>query len=144
MEPVDRLMRQAVSDNVFPGGVLLVSKAGSVVFCAAYGHADIFSQCPMTEKTVFDLASLTKPLATTLAIMTLVSQKKIGLQQELNRILQPFNRTEKAHIRIDHLLYHNSGLPDYRPYFKSLDRLPENGWIQPPILSGPPDGYRDR
>ena len=126
MEQVDGLMRQAVSDNVFPGGVLSVSKAGSMVFCAAYGYADIFSECPMTEDTVFDLATLTKPLATTLAVIKLVSQKKIRLQQQLNRILPQFNRAEKAHIRIEHLLYHNSGLPDYRPYFKLLYSLPQN------------------
>ncbi len=126
MEPVDQLMRQAISDDVFPGGVLLISKDGSVIFHSAYGYANIFSKRPMAEDTIFDLASLTKPLATTLAIMRLVSQKKIGLQQPLGQILHQFNGSEKARIRIEHLLYHNSGLPDYRPYYKRLNRLPED------------------
>ena len=126
MEPVDQLMRQAISDDVFPGGVLLISKDGSVIFHTAYGYANIFSKRPMAEDTIFDLASLTKPLATTLAIMKLVSQKKIGLQQPLGQILRQFNRSEKARVRIEHLLYHNSGLPDYRPYYKWLNKLPED------------------
>jgi len=60
MEQVDRLMRQAISDDVFPGGVLLISKDGSVIFHSAYGYANIFSKRPMAEDTIFDLASLTK------------------------------------------------------------------------------------
>ncbi|UCD30949.1 MAG: serine hydrolase [Desulfobacterales bacterium] len=126
MEQVDRLMRQAVSDDVFPGGVLLIAKDGTVIFHAAYGYANIFSKRPMTEDTIFDLASLTKPLATTLAVMKLVAQKKLGLGQHLGQILNRFNCSEKARIRIEHLLYHNSGLPDYRPYYKRLIRLPED------------------
>ena len=126
MEPVDQMMRQAILDGTFPGGVLLVAKSGSIIFHAAYGYANIFSKIPMTADTIFDLASLTKPLATTLAVMKLVSQKRIGLKQHLGDILYPFEGSDKAHIRIEHLLYHRSGLPGYRPYYKRLNRLPED------------------
>lgn len=123
MEPVDQLMRQAILDHVFPGGVLLVSKEGSLLFHKAYGYANIFSKSPTTENTIFDLASLTKPLATTLAVMKLVSQKRIGLRQYLGDILHQFDGSDKARIRIEHLLYHSSGLPNYRSYYKRLRRL---------------------
>ena len=69
MARVDVLMRQAVSDGVFPGAVLLVSRGGSIVCHNAYGFADLFARRSMTTETVFDLASLTKPLATELAVM---------------------------------------------------------------------------
>ena len=72
MEPVNNLMKEALSNNSFPGGVLLVSTDDSVVFSEAYGYADLLSQRSMTRDTVFDLASLTKPLATTLAVMKLI------------------------------------------------------------------------
>lgn len=124
MEPVDQMMRQAAIDGIFPGGVLLVSKNASIIFHQAYGYANIFSKVPMTMDTIFDLASLTKPLATTLAIMKLVSQKRLGLKQHLGDVLRPFRGSDKARIRIEHLLYHNSGLPDYRPYYQRLNRLP--------------------
>ena len=126
MEQVNRLMRKAITDEVFPGGVLLVATADSIVFFEAYGYADIFSGRPMTKDTVFDLASLTKPLATTLAVMRLVSQNKLGLDQQIGSILPRFKTSDKARISIKHLLCHNSGLPDYHPYYKSLEKIQED------------------
>jgi CubicO group peptidase (beta-lactamase class C family) len=80
----------------------------------------------MTRDTVFDLASFTKPLATTLSIIKLISQQKLELSQRLGSILTPFNRTDKGRISIENLLYHNSGFPDYRPYYKVLCKLEPN------------------
>ena len=117
-------MRQAVSDGVFPGGVLLVSVADSITFFEAYGYANQFDGRLMTKDTVFDLASLTKPLATTLAVMRLVSQHKLKLDQPLGSILLRLKDTDKSCLTIKHLLCHNAGLPDYRPYYQSLAKLP--------------------
>ena len=121
MKSVDRLMRQAVAEKIFPGGVLLVSKEGKTVFFNAYGVAHLISRAPVAPETIFDLASLTKPLATTLAVMRLVQRKQIKLEQHLGQLLPEFERTDKAGIKLKHLLYHNSGLPDYRPYYKALN-----------------------
>lgn len=126
MESVNNLMKQAVFNEVFPGGVLLVSTAGSKIFFQAYGYANIFSGRLMTRDTVFDLASFTKPLATTLAIIKLISQQKLELGQRLGSILTQFNSTDKGRISIENLLYHNSGFPDYRPYYKVLCKLEPN------------------
>lgn len=123
MEPVDQLMRQAIAEEIFPGGVLLVSKEGKTVFLNAYGVAHLISRVPVTPETVFDLASLTKPLATTLAVMRLVQHHKIDLEQHLNQLLPEFEHTDKAAVKLKHLLYHNSGLPDYRPYYKALNGI---------------------
>ena len=121
MKTADVLMQQALSDNTFPGGVLLVSRDDRVVFFKAYGYADIFSKRAMTKDTIFDLASLTKPLATTLAVIMLIQENKLSLEQKLGSILSSFKRTEKDRIKIKHFLAHVSGLPDYRPYYpKSL------------------------
>ena len=121
MEAVERLMQQAIDEKVFPGGNLLVSKEGKTVLCSAYGVANLSSRVPVTSETIFDLASLTKPLATTLAVMRLVQRKLIKLEQHLGQLLPEFENTDKARIKLRHLLYHNSGLPDYRPYFKALN-----------------------
>ena len=123
MRQVDTLMRQGLSDKVFPGAVLLISREDSILFIKAYGYANIFTKCPMTEDTIFDLASLTKPLATTLAIMNLVQANKLDLEQSLGPVLPKFKKTEKEQIKIKHLLSHTSGLPDYRPYYKKLAKL---------------------
>jgi CubicO group peptidase (beta-lactamase class C family) len=120
---IDALMKDAVSSNVFPGGVLLVSMGGAVVFFEAYGVENLYSGSPVTQKTVFDLASLTKPLATTLAVMKLIQQSNLTLNQNLGSILPSIKNTAKQKIRIEHLLYHNSGLPDYRPYYKLMRKI---------------------
>ncbi|MBN1930561.1 MAG: serine hydrolase [Desulfobacterales bacterium] len=123
-QKIDKLMKKAVADKVFPGAVLLVLKENSVVFFEAYGYANLFSKLLMTKDTVFDLASLTKPLATTLSIMKLFQESKLSLDQNLGSLLPPFKKTKKAQIKIKHLLSHNSGLPDYRPYYMELSCLP--------------------
>jgi CubicO group peptidase (beta-lactamase class C family) len=124
MNQVDVLMGQAISEGVFPGAVLLVSKEDSIVCHNAYGLADLFSRRAMTTATIFDLASLTKPLATALAVMILNQQGDIGTEQELGDILPDFKNDNKSTIKIRHLLQHNSGLADYRPYYKEIEHLP--------------------
>lgn len=126
MESVDKLMKQAVAEGIFPGAVLLVSSETTVVFLRAYGLAHLHEKVPVTSETLFDLASLTKPLATTLAVMRLVQNRQITVEDSLGKLLSDFQSGDKAGISIKHLLYHNAGLPEYRPYFKALCRLPMN------------------
>jgi len=124
MQQVHDMMKRAVAEKVFPGGVLLVSKDGRVLFSRAYGRSNVFSGRAMTKETVFDLASLTKPLATTLAVMKLIEAGRLDLDQTIGSYLPCPEGTGKNSIRIRHLLYHNSGLPGYRPYFRTLAGLP--------------------
>ena len=126
MQAVDKLMRKAVAEKVFPGGVLLVSKRGETLFFNVYGVAHLSSRAPVISETIFDLASLTKPLATTLALMRLAQRDQIKLDDPLGQLLPEFKRSEKAGIKIKNLLYHNSGLPDYRPYYKALAGIDNN------------------
>jgi CubicO group peptidase (beta-lactamase class C family) len=121
---IEQLMQQAVTDNVFPGAVLLVSQNDRCVFHAAFGFRDLLTKPPMTTDTIFDLASLTKPLATALAVMVLVQQKKVGLDQHLGDVLPAFKNDPKASIKIKHLLYHNSGLAGYKAFYKKIAHLP--------------------
>jgi len=123
MKPVDDLMKQAVADRIFPGGVLHVSRDLNIQMFKAYGRADMSVGRKMTRETVFDLASLTKPLATTPAVMKLIQTGKLKLDDTLGRILLPFGKTDKAAITIRQLLAHDSGLPDYRPYFETLRNI---------------------
>ncbi|MGD9175843.1 MAG: serine hydrolase [Desulfobacterales bacterium] len=123
-ELVDRLMKSAVAEGSFPGAVLLVSSESTVVFLKAYGLAHIYEKVPVTTETIFDLASLTKPLATTLAVMHLVQNRRISVEDSLGDLVPDFQGNAKARVRLKHLLYHNSGLPDYRPYYQKLSKIP--------------------
>jgi len=124
MKAVRDLMRRGVDEGVFPGGVLLVARKGSIVFFEAFGHAGLAPERPMTTDTVFDLASLTKPLATSVAFMLLVQEGKLSLDQTLGSAIPDFSGTNKKYITIRQLLSHTSGLPDYRPFYKKLVELP--------------------
>lgn len=126
MKHVDYLMHQAVEEKIFPGGVLLVSRDNRIEFFEAYGHADLFSGAPATRETIYDLASLTKPLATTLAVMLLVQESKLSLDQPVVSILPFFQDPLLSRVTIRHLLAHSSGLADYRPYYLKLRQFPLN------------------
>lgn len=117
-------MHQAVRDRVFPGAVLLAARANAVYLHEAYGYANLFTKQEMTTDVVFDLASLTKPLATSLAVMTLIRDGCLDLDAQLGDVLKPFIKTSKASITIQQLLCHQSGLPDYKPYYIEVSQHP--------------------
>jgi len=85
---IHHLMQQGLRENVFPGAVLLVGSGDTRLFFEAYGKANLFSDQPMIREAVFDLASLTKPLATTLAVAKLVDQARISLDQPVGKSLK--------------------------------------------------------
>src|SRR5918912_3953133 len=96
---VDQQLTEAVERGVFPGAVVLVNRAGTVLYRRALGWRSLEpEQNPLSEETVFDLASLTKPLATTLAIMLLVWEKKLRLDDRVERIFPNFGVHGKTEI----------------------------------------------
>jgi CubicO group peptidase (beta-lactamase class C family) len=118
------LMKSGVDDGVFPGAVLLVAREATVLFHAAYGVTNRFAPRPVTRGTFFDLASLTKPLATTLAVVKLVQGGRLSLETSLAKVLTPFQGTPKAGITVGQLLAHTAGYPAYQPYFEALAARP--------------------
>ena len=118
-------MRQAVADGVFPGAVLLVARDEEILLHEAWGTADLSAGRAVTVETVFDLASLTKPLATTLAVMRLVRQGLLELETPLATVLPVMAGTAKAGVTVRQLLSHASGWPAWQPYFERLRALPE-------------------
>jgi len=120
VQPIKKLIQTALEDKVFPGGVLLASKKGEVLVQEAFGRTDVNTKTLVSPDTIYDLASLTKPLATTLAVMHLVDISSLRLGQTLGNLLPECIGTDKAGITVEHLLAHQSGLPDYRPFWKEL------------------------
>ena len=110
----------AVSKGIFPGAVLLCALGHHVIFHEAFGMADLFENRKMQKDSIFDLASLTKPLATTLAVSKLMEKGKLSLDQKISSILTEFQNSRKSHITIDMLLRHRSGFPAHRNYYLDL------------------------
>ena len=121
--PVNDLMLKGLRDHVFPGAVLLVGQGDNPIFFEAYGKADLFSDRAMTRDTVFDLASLTKPLATTLAVARLVDHGRIGLDQPVGTWLPALAGSDKAAITARQLLCHRSGFPPHRLFYMTIKSL---------------------
>lgn len=130
MDSVQKLMQDGVTRGIFPGAVLQVVADGKTVFKNAYGVANRFSGRPMTLDTLFDLASLTKPLATVLAIMVLVDRGQLRLDQSIGDACPELSGGRKAGITVRQLLRHSSGLPPWRPYFMQLRYVPQQKRIE--------------
>jgi CubicO group peptidase (beta-lactamase class C family) len=121
---IEAMMHRAAVDRVFPGAVLLVQKGRTPLYHHPFGITNFHTKVPVTVDTVYDLASLTKPLATTLALLLLVQEGRLALDQTLGSLLPVLNGTGKEGIEIRHLMLHTSGLPAHRPYYKQLLSLP--------------------
>ncbi len=121
---VSKLIDDAIAANELPGAVVLIGHGGKVVFRRAYGERKLAGEPgldgtpapaePMTEDTIFDVASLTKPLATAPAVMQLFEQGQVQFDDPVQKYLPDFNTANdplRAAVTIRMLLTHTSGLP---------------------------------
>ncbi len=117
----DRVIEKAIAEKQIPGAVLAVVRNGKMAYLKAYGNKQVYpSILKMETSTVFDLASLTKPLATALSAMVLVEQGEIRFLDKVNDFIPDFQPWvgedgKKKDIRVIDLLTHTSGLPPYAP-----------------------------
>ncbi|HEY7501934.1 MAG TPA: exo-beta-N-acetylmuramidase NamZ domain-containing protein [Vicinamibacterales bacterium] len=114
LEAIEPIVREAIADKKLPGAVVLVGRGERVLYQKAIGNRALTpAPEPMTPDTIFDLASLTKVVATTTSVMILVEQGKIRLSDRVAAYIPGFERYGKADITVRHLLTHVSGLrPD--------------------------------
>ena len=125
----DALVARAVAGSGIPGAVLLVARGGIVGLRRPYGHSRVRPDAPpMAPDTIFDLASLTKPVATGTAVAQLVEAGRVELDAPVGRYLAPFARAggDKERITIRHLLTHAAGLPAGGAYggkTRTLDQI---------------------
>jgi len=121
---LDAVVEKSIAADEIPGAVLLVSRRGRVIHRQAYGsRAGVPQREVMTPDTIFDLASLTKVFATTPAVMRLLEQGKLRLNDPVTRYIPEFaarggkagDLSGKTQVTIRHLLTHTSGLPPIPP-----------------------------
>ncbi len=121
---VDSVMNAATGDGTTPGAVALVGRGREVVFERAYGLLEAGGQA-VTIETVYDLASLTKPLVTTACLLLLVADGTCTLDDPAATWLPELAAGPDASVRerisLADLLGHRSGLPAWRPYFEATD-----------------------
>ena len=110
---VDAIVRDAIRDREIPGAVVLIGHNGQVAYRKAFGHRALEPRLEiMTADTIFDIASLTKVVATTTAVMQLVEDGKIRVNDPVAKYIPEFAQNEKEDITIRQLLTHFSGLTE--------------------------------
>lgn len=110
---LDPIIQDAIHNELTPGAVVLVWHDGRVVYRKAFGNRALEPRRePMTTDTIFDLASLTKVIATTTAVMQLVTQGKVRLNDPVSKYIPEFAQNGKEDITVRELLVHHSGLTE--------------------------------
>jgi|GEM_PF-50426 len=123
-DPVLQLLRQAIKRGVFPGAVLCASREGDVRYDHALGWAALEpAQLPLVAQAIFDVASLTKPVATAAAVMALLDAGELELDAPVAKWMPLFARPNKEKITIRHLLCHAAGLPAHLKFYERLHRM---------------------
>jgi CubicO group peptidase (beta-lactamase class C family) len=126
----DNLFARAVEEGVFPGAVVTVAKDGEVVYEKAFGYRSLAPhKASMELGTIFDLASLTKPMATTVAFMLLVKERKARLDDLVTRVIPMYGVFGKNLTTFRHLLNHSSGLPAWKPFYEEIMKTEKKGRI---------------
>jgi uncharacterized protein YbbC (DUF1343 family)/CubicO group peptidase (beta-lactamase class C family) len=113
-EQIETLVREEIGQKRLPGAVVLIGVGDRIVYQKAIGNRSLVPSAePMTLDTIFDVASLTKVVATTTSVMMLIEQGRLRLVDRVATFIPGFERYGKADITIRHLLTHVSGLrPD--------------------------------
>lgn len=124
LSKIDDLVKGKIDSGVTPGAVILIAKNGVIVKNTAYGLAQKYDmgrilENPrvMTEDTIFDMASVTKVMATTQSIMKLISEGRLNLNDRVIKYIPQFGANGKENITIADLLTHTSGLTPWKPTY---------------------------
>jgi CubicO group peptidase (beta-lactamase class C family) len=118
-EPVHKLCAEAADDGTVPGLALLVATAGQIVFHEAFGARQLVPRkLPMFRDTLFDVASITKAVVTSVIAMREVGGGRLALELPVAELLPEFEGADRAGVTVRQLLSHSAGLPAYRPFWK--------------------------
>ena len=127
---VERGFAEAVEQQVIPGATIVVRVGDDVAFEGAFGFRTIQpDRQPMRLETVFDLSSLTKPLATAVAVMMLMRDGKLRLDDRVTRFCHDFGVHGKGRITFRNLLSHCSGLTAWRPFYQQIAEIERSGKV---------------
>ena len=121
---IDSIVNDAIKSHAIPGGVVLVAKDGKIAYERAFGYMGYDSVEPVYPETVYDLASVTKIMATTLSVMKLYDEGKLDLHKKLGDYLPWTRGSNKENLVIWDILLHQAGLKAWIPFYvETLDSL---------------------
>jgi CubicO group peptidase (beta-lactamase class C family) len=117
LQRIDSIAQAAIAGDATPGAQVLVARHGKIVFQKAYGHHSYVKQQPVTDSSLYDVASLTKVMATLPMVMWLQEQGKVHLDSSLGTYLPDVRGSNKADMKIKDILTHQAGLMAFIPFW---------------------------
>jgi beta-N-acetylhexosaminidase len=126
---IEEIAREGIKNRAYPGCQILIAKEGVVIYEKSFGKFEYGISSAVTAETVYDLASVTKATATLPAVMKLYDQKKMQLQDPLRKFVPETRGSNKANITIRELLFHESGIVPFIPYYTSA--IDKNSYAGP-------------
>ena len=117
---IDSMVNLLIDHKVLPGCQIFAIHSDSVVFSKNYGYLTYDSTDAVNDATVYDVASMTKPLATTLAVMKLYEEGRLRITDKVGKYLDYTSGTEVAELLIAELLTHTSGLSAFVPFYRDI------------------------
>lgn len=145
LKKIDEIVQRAIEYQAIPGCQILVARKGKVILHKTYGHHDYTKSRPVRLGDLYDLASVTKVAATTQAVMQLVDEECVGINQKLSAYLHYLENTNKKDLYIADILLHQSGLQPFlqfylatlEPVFKNQQLITSSISDANPIRLGP-------
>ncbi len=116
-EDIENIALEGVRQRAYPGCQIIVAKDGVIIYEREFGELDYGQSSPVSDETVYDLASITKVAATLPAVMKLYDEKKMALQDPIGKFVPQTKGSDKSSISIRSLLLHESGMVSFIPYY---------------------------
>lgn len=116
LDEIDRIVKESIRDKVFPGAQVVVIRKGQVIYRKAFGSQIYNSPVPLRNDDIFDLASLTKILATTVTAMHLTGDGLIDPDRKLSHYYSDLQHTDKSRITIREIMAHQAGFQPFIPF----------------------------
>lgn len=124
LEEVDQIVQEALDAKATPGCQVLVARRGKVVYEKNYGYYTYQKKKPVSDSTLYDIASITKVAASMQVVMFLVENGEINLDSSIVKYLPELEGSNKANMTIRNILTHQAGLKPFIPYYRhSLDSI---------------------
>ena len=138
---INEIMKQAIELKSTPGAQILIARKGKIIYQKNFGHQTYDRKQPVDDKTLYDIASVTKIVASTQIIMKLYDEQKLDVNQNLGYYLPELNGTNKENLLIREVLTHQAGLKPYIPFW---EKTVDNGELKTEYFSegvGPNHNY---
>ncbi|RYF51897.1 MAG: serine hydrolase [Cytophagaceae bacterium] len=136
---IDSIVEDAIRQQAIPGAVVLVAKDGKIAYEKAFGHLSYDSTEQVYPQTMYDLASVTKIMATTVSVMKLYEDGQLKLDKTLGDYLPWVKGTNKARLKIRDILLHQAGLKSFIPFYRETVELLPDGSPARTVYAPRPD-----